>query len=87
MKLINKNLKYLRIKNNLTQPYIEMMIGEAHGMYCAWEKGICAPSHRALRKLTVLFVVSIDWMVRKDLSKLTDGNIHHNYSEIQKKLV
>lgn len=78
MKLLKKNIDYLRSKKNLSQ---ELDIA---GHYIS--TGLVIPEIVYLKMLSMEAKVSMDWLVRKDLSLQSPQSISANYKRIQKKL-
>ncbi len=76
-----KNLKYLR--NDIRQEDIAKMVGVGRNNYQAWEKGRAIPQTEHLLKLSLLYCVSIDYLVRKDLSMIKDIEIKMDFHIVQ----
>ncbi len=69
-KIFSKNLKYLRKKHNMYQEELGSLIGISQQTVASYENNSNAdPRLSVLVKLSNLFNVSIDDLVKKDLSK------------------
>lgn len=63
-----KNLRYLRLKNGLSQNYIADRLGyKSYTTVQKWEMGISEPPLRVLSKLSTLYNVDMDAMYSIDL--------------------
>lgn len=63
-----KNLKYLRLKNGLSQDYIADKLGyKSYTTIQKWEMGTSEPSVSILKKLSKLYNIDMDSMYTKDL--------------------
>jgi transcriptional regulator with XRE-family HTH domain len=63
-----KNLRYLRLKNGLSQDYIADRLGyKSYTTIQKWEMGISEPSLGILSKLSALYNVDMDAMYSMDL--------------------
>lgn len=69
MTLVNKNLKFLRIKHALTQKQFAEKLGLKPSVIGAYEEERATPPLTCLLELSNLFSVSMDVLTRKDLSK------------------
>ncbi len=79
-----KNLKYLR--NDIRQEDIAKMVGVGRNNYQAWEKGRAIPQTEHLLKLSLLYGVSIDYLIRKDLSLMKEIDILKDFHSVQNNL-
>lgn len=66
-----QRLKELRLQANLTQKDIADQLNITQPTYQGWESGKRNPSGKTLEKLSLLFNVSIDYLLGKD--KTTDS--------------
>ena len=68
--MIGKNLRYLRLKNNLSQDYIANFLGKkSYTTIQKWESGVNEPALSDSWKLANLFGVSIDNLFSLDLEE------------------
>ena len=65
---LNNNVKYLRKKANMTQPYLAQKLGVGKSTLANFESGQINTSLGVLDKLHDIFNVSLDDLVYKDLS-------------------
>lgn len=65
---LNTNVKYLRKKANMTQPYLAQRLGVGKSTLANFESGQINTSLEVLDKLHTLFNISLDDLVYKDLS-------------------
>jgi transcriptional regulator with XRE-family HTH domain len=68
-KLFSKNLKYLLQQRQITQTEFSRRLKLSHSAATPWIKGICFPKLDTLILMSDVLKVSIDNLVRKDLSK------------------
>ena len=69
MNYIKTNLNYLRIKKGLSHEQMAKALGLAgKSAYFAYEKGVASPKIEGLLKLSDFFEVSVDSLIKKDLS-------------------
>ena len=68
MDKVNKNLKYLRKLRGWTQEEMAPKLGIKRSLLGAYEEGRAKPRNQILEKLSDLFQVSIDDLLRMDLS-------------------
>lgn len=64
---LGSNLKYLRIKNNMTQKQIADYLGKTDGAISFWEAGSREPNAVDLGKLSQLFHITVSDLLLKDL--------------------
>lgn len=64
---IANSLKNLRKENNLTQKDVASILEIRYQSYQAYERGIAYPSLENFIKLSILFKVSLDYLIGKDL--------------------
>ncbi len=65
---LNSNVKYLRKKANMTQPYLAQQLNVGKSTLANFESGQVNTSLEVLDKLHNIFNVSLDDLVYKDLS-------------------
>lgn len=65
---LNSNVKLLRKKANMTQPYLAQKLGVGKSTLANFESGQINTSLEVLDKLHNLFNISLDDLVYKDLS-------------------
>lgn len=78
------NLKLLRKKSGFTQEGMAVVMGRSVQLVQAWEQGKSEPSIVDLKQLSDWYSVSIDWLVREDLSCVGRDCVFKNYILIQK---
>lgn len=59
-----ENLKNIRKENNLTQKQVAQSLGVVESCYANWEQGRTEPNIEMLRKLSVIFDVSVDELIK-----------------------
>ena len=67
-KTLSNNIKYLRIKNKLTQEKMSKLINKQPTTISEWENGKNIPRSSTLYQLADLFEVSIHSLLETDLS-------------------
>lgn len=72
MDLISNNLKVIRKKQKITQQQLAKMLGITRASVGAYEEGRARPNYDLLKKISQLFNLSIDQLIKSDLSKLDD---------------
>jgi transcriptional regulator with XRE-family HTH domain len=72
MALINKNLKYLRGQQGLTQKQLAEKLGLKQAAIGAYEEERSTPPLTSLLDLSKIFNVNLDDLVRQDLSRLSE---------------
>lgn len=65
---LNKNIKFLRKRNNMTQPMLAKLLNITTKSLSNFEGGFVNTSLEVLDKLHSLFDLSLDDLVYKDLS-------------------
>lgn len=81
MKMLGDNIKYLRLKQGLTQDFIADKLGyKSYTTIQKWESGVSEPPVKKLRELASIFNIDMDDLASKDLK-----NENNNDSE-QKRL-
>jgi transcriptional regulator with XRE-family HTH domain len=71
MNTVNKNLKFLRLHDGLTQKQFAEKLGLKQSVIGAYEEERATPPLTCLLEISDLFNVSLDALSRKDLSKLS----------------
>ncbi|MEO8472895.1 MAG: XRE family transcriptional regulator [Chryseolinea sp.] len=72
MAMINKNLKFLRAQQGLTQKQLAEKLGLKQAAIGAYEEERATPPLTSLLDLTKIFNVNLDDLVRHDLSRARD---------------
>jgi len=72
---IGQNLKILRKRLNQSQEETAFSLGLTRSSYSGYENGVAQPSVENLIAFSEYFGLSIDDLVRKDFSKLTDEEV------------
>ena len=62
-----KNLKSVRLENELTQKQIAQQLGVVESCYANWEQGRTEPNIEMLRKLSALLHVTVDELLNDNL--------------------
>ncbi len=63
-----KNLKELRVKNNLTQEELADSLAVSRQAVCMWEKNKRIPKIDRLAEVSKIFEIPIDLMISDDLT-------------------
>lgn len=74
MDIVNRNLKFLRAKEALTQREFAERLGLKQASVGAYEEGRATPPLNVLSDLARLFKVSLDNLINHDLSTLPEKN-------------
>jgi DNA-binding XRE family transcriptional regulator len=72
MAMVNKNLKFLRMRAGLTQKQLAEKIGLKQPVIGAYEEERATPPLACLLEISDMFKVGLDVLSRKDLSKLPE---------------
>lgn len=72
MNTVNKNLKFLRLRQGLTQKQFAEKLGLKQSVIGAYEEERATPPLTCLLDISDMFKVSLDALSRKDLSKLSE---------------
>lgn len=72
MTLVNKNLKFLRVKHELTQKQFAEKLGLKQSLIGAYEEERATPPLTCLLEVADLYHVSMDVLIRKDLGKIPE---------------
>lgn len=70
--IVNRNLKHLRLKHELTQKQFAEKLGLKQSVIGAYEEERATPPLNVLLDVSNLFKVSMDVLTRKDLGKLPE---------------
>lgn len=81
MAIVNQNIRYLRLLRGWTQLEMAAKIGIKRSLLGAYEEGRASPRNEVLEKLSDLFHITIDDLMRIDLSS-KEGN----YQERRRRL-
>jgi transcriptional regulator with XRE-family HTH domain len=73
---VNENIKFLRKKEGYTQDTFANVIGIKRSLVGAYEEGRADPRLKNLLKMSEVFGVSVDIIISKDVSKLTDEELY-----------
>lgn len=84
----SKRLRELRTEKNLTQKELASYLNLTPNSVCEWEKERCEPSIDTLKRLSVLFECSIDYLLghSDDFGNVTvkqDGNAELTAEELE----
>lgn len=74
MAIVNRNLKFLRVKQGLTQKQLAEKLGLKQAAVGAYEEERSTPPVASLVEMSKIFNVSLDNLVNKDLSQLPEKN-------------
>lgn len=74
MALVNKNLKFLRTKQGLTQKQLAEKLGLKQAAIGAYEEERSTPPLASLLDITKIFKVSLDVLVNQDITKVPEKN-------------
>lgn len=69
-----QRLKYLRIKNNLTQKEVAEKMDVAFQTVSKWESDINEPDIESIKQLACIFNCSIDYLFNTDSEKIKKRN-------------
>jgi transcriptional regulator with XRE-family HTH domain len=70
--IVNRNLKHLRLKHELTQKQFAEKLGVKQSVIGAYEEERATPPLAVLLDVSSIFKVSMDVLTRKDLSKMSE---------------
>ncbi|UXP30930.1 helix-turn-helix domain-containing protein [Reichenbachiella agarivorans] len=73
---LNENIKFLRKKFGYTQETFAEAIGIKRSLVGAYEEGRADPRLNNLLRMSELFNVSVHTLISKDVSQLTDEDLH-----------
>ncbi|TPR41220.1 XRE family transcriptional regulator [Apilactobacillus micheneri] len=82
MKLF-ENLKFYRKKNNLTQKELSKLLNVSDKTISSWENGRTSPDMDMLKKLSIVFNISIDCLLKKDDISNNTNYIARNYDKFK----
>ena len=72
MSIVSNNIKFLRKREHLTQEQLAHKIGIKRSLVGAYEEGRADPRLNNLLKMSELFKVSVDTLISRELSNLSD---------------
>ena len=75
---INKNFKFLRKRHGSTQQEFADFLNIKRASVGAYEEGRAKPNLDVLKHLSKEFNLSIDWLVTKDLSRVSEKELKIN---------
>ena len=75
MSIVSQNIKFLRKKSRLTQEQMAQKIGIKRSLLGAYEEGRADPRLNNLLKISEIFSVSVDSMISKDITSMTDDQL------------
>jgi transcriptional regulator with XRE-family HTH domain len=70
MAIVNRNLKFLRVQQGLTQKQLAEKLGLKQAAVGAYEEERSTPPVTCLSEISKIFGVSIDLLINKDLSQV-----------------
>jgi transcriptional regulator with XRE-family HTH domain len=70
MAIVNRNLKFLRVQQGLTQKQLAEKLGLKQAAVGAYEEERATPPVTSLIEISKIFSVSLDHLINKDLSQL-----------------
>ena len=73
-----ENIIYLRKRLNKSQSDIAQLLNVGVKRYAAWEQGNSQPNHDFVINISSLFEVSLDDLIKKDLSKVNQDVANQN---------
>ena len=72
MPIVNKNLKFLRVQQGLTQKQLAEKLGLKQAAIGAYEEERATPPLASLLDIMKIFNVNLDDLVKYDLSKISE---------------
>ncbi len=63
MEIFSTRIKELRIENGFTQKGLAKELGTTNSAVCDWEKGRSEPDLEMIKKIALLFSVSVDYLL------------------------
>ena len=79
MKILAKNIRYLRKRHNMSQEQLAVMLGKkTFTTIQKWETDKAEPSLENVAQMAKFFMVNIDDLVKVDLELEDTGNATHN---------
>lgn len=76
MSLVSENIKYLRKKHGFTQEQMAEQIGIKRSLLGAYEEGRADPRLNNLLSIAAVFKVTVDVLISKDVSKLSEKELY-----------
>ncbi|MEQ6118617.1 helix-turn-helix domain-containing protein [Reichenbachiella sp. MALMAid0571] len=83
---VNENIKFLRKKEGYTQETFADVIGIKRSLVGAYEEGRADPRLNNLLKMSEVFGVSVDTIISKDVSKLSNDELYEKSTDSLKVL-
>ena len=80
--MIGKNLKLLRNRKDWSQEDLAKLLGIPRSSYSGYENGVAEPSIDLLLKLARIFQLSLDFLVREDLSRMPESRLKELESQL-----
>jgi transcriptional regulator with XRE-family HTH domain len=81
---LQRNIIWLRESHGLTRSKMAFALGMSIQLLDYYEgRQLNSPDAKLLKKISTLFKVSIDYLVREDISEISKEKIKNNYMEIQ----
>ena len=71
--MIGDNLKLLRKRRKVSQEEIAQELGLTRSSYSGYENGVAEPNLQTLMKFSEYYNLSLDKLIKRDLSKVTDA--------------
>ena len=85
---IGKNIKYLRIKNNMTLEDLSKELGyKSLSTVQKWEVGVAQPPLKKVGQMAELFKVDIDDLTNTDLQNPQERQLPVVVSDFEKKII
>lgn len=82
-KILMGNIEYLKRKNRLSQEKLGLKLKISIKTVGCWFEGRSEPQTQHLRKISIAFKVSIDYLCRKDISQIAPRKLLANFNTIQ----
>lgn len=76
MNYIGKNIRFLRKENKLSQDKLGKLLNKSESTIQMWETGFRSPTMRSVQKLSEIFQVDINDLVKNDLQNAVDEEIY-----------
>lgn len=83
------NLKAIRKEKNLTQRQVAEQLGVVESCYANWEQGRTEPDISTLRRLSLIFEVSIDYLLslEDDFGIRTNTGTVEEFSPLEREII
>jgi len=82
LELVNQNLVFLRNQKQLTQEELAAKLGIKRASIGSYEEGRAKPPYKTLQKITDLFGISIDRLLKEDLAKTANRSVFGNETAV-----